>query len=175
SDVRIVNGNRRKPTVAPSDTERATGYLMRNARWMIQATGADGFRLDATKNCPDWVLKYFDHAVYKAIQTPLLDGSTQNGWSFGENFDTNFQALQSRVRLDINSQPPNTVGGNRDTLDFPLYYAMQANLSSNGFNNDWRNVANASIDTNIDGLNNGSQGVAFVQSHDASGAQPYLS
>src|SRR5262249_10955257 len=39
--------------------------------------------------------------------------------------------------------------------------------------NDWRNVVNASLDYQDDGLaNNGSQGVAFVSSHDDFG--PYL-
>jgi alpha-amylase len=154
-------------------TENATGYLMRNARWQVQTLGADGFRLDATKNYPDWVLKYLDQAVYGAITTPLLDGSRQNVWSFGEAFDTSPSVLQPRIRHDISSNT--VVGGNRDTLDFPLYYAMQNNLSGNGFNNDWRNVVNSSIDGNDDGLaNNGSQGVAFVQSHDGSGSPPYL-
>ncbi len=154
-------------------TENATGYLMRNARWLVQVIGADGFRLDATKNYPDWVLNYLDQAVFDAIQTPLLDGTQQNVWSFGEAYDTNPSVLQPRIRYDINST--SQVGGNRDTLDFPLYYAMQSNLSGNGFQNDWRNVVNASIDINDDGYaNNGSQGVAFVQSHDASGTPPYL-
>ncbi len=161
------------PTGGVPVQENATGYLMRNARWLIQTTGADGFRLDATKNYPDGILKYLDQAVFGAIQTPLLDGSRQNVWSFGEAFDTSPSVLQPRIRQDISSS--NVVGGNRDTLDFPLYYAMQDNLSGNGFNNDWRNVVNASIDKNDDGLaNNGSQGVAFVQSHDASGTPPYL-
>ncbi|MCS7033369.1 MAG: hypothetical protein NZ561_05155, partial [Phycisphaerae bacterium] len=63
-----------------------------------------------------------------------------------------------------------TIGGNRDALDFPLFFALKDNLSSNGLQNDWRNVVNASQDVHDDGLaNNGSQGVAFVQSHDDTG------
>ncbi len=182
TNVPIYNFNAANPNNGTPVVENATGYLMRNARWLIQTTGADGFRLDATKNMPDWVLKFFDHAVYKAIQTPLLDGSQQQTWSFGEMFDSNWGALQSRIRLDVQNQPANTVGGNRDTLDFALYYAMQANFTSNGLQNNWNNVVNASVDGNYvmgvasaDGYaNNGSQGVAFVQSHDASGAPPYL-
>src|SRR5262249_59358853 len=41
----------------------------------------------------------------------------------------------------------------------------------NGLQNDWRRVVNASQDFQDDGIaNNGSQGVAFVQSHDQPGA-----
>src|SRR5262249_6801013 len=69
---------------------------------------------------------------------------------------------------------PGRIGGNRDVLDFPLFFALQGNLTSNGFTNDWRNIVNASQDSQDDGLaNNGSQGVALVSSHDSFG--PYLS
>ncbi|HEX8520661.1 MAG TPA: hypothetical protein VF669_00310, partial [Tepidisphaeraceae bacterium] len=167
------------PTSATNGTpvaESSTGYLMRNARWLIQEVGADGFRLDATKNYPSWMLNYLDKAVYKAIKTPLLDGKTrQQVWSFGENFDSNWSNLATRVRQDINQQPLDTVGGNRDTLDFALFYAMQYNLSGNGLQNDWRNVKESSFDGQDGFANDGSQGVAFVQSHDSAGSPPYLS
>ncbi len=155
-------------------TENATGYLMRNARWLIQEIGADGFRLDASKNYPTWVLPYLDKAVYKAITTKTLDNKQQWAYSFGETFDSNWAVLQSRTRLDVRSKPDNQVGGNRDSLDFSLYYAMQANLTGNGLANNWNNVVNSSFDSNDGYANNGSQGVAFVQSHDDSGPAPYL-
>jgi 1,4-alpha-glucan branching enzyme len=33
-------------------SEDVGGYLMRNARWMMDTTKADGFRLDAVKHVP---------------------------------------------------------------------------------------------------------------------------
>jgi len=161
-------------TTGDATLENATGYLMRHAQWMIQEIGIDGFRLDATKHVPVWVFNnYFDQAVYQANPRLNLDGSIKNTFSFGELFDGNLQFLQSYIRKDINPNDPNRIGGNRDTLDFPLFFAMSDNLTNNGLNNDWRNIVNSSVDVQDDGLaNNGSQGVTFVQSHDSFG--PYL-
>src|SRR5205814_922715 len=39
-------------------------------------------------------------------------------------------------------------------------------LTRTNSNNNWNNVVNASLDVNDDGKMNGSQGTAFVQSHD---------
>ena len=146
-------------------TENATGYLMRYAQWMVQVVGVDGFRLDATKHFPTWVLdSYFDPAVSGANRRLNLDGSVKNVFSFGEDFDTDLATLQAHTNKSVNGD----LVHNRDTLDFPLYYAMQSNLTSNGINNDWSRVVNASFDVHDDGLaNNGSQGVAFVQSADS--------
>lgn len=151
--------------------ENAIGYLMRYTQWLVQEVGVDGFRLDATKHMPTWVLNnYFDQAVYRSNPRLNLDGSVQHVFSFGENFDGGMAFLQSYIRKDIDPNNPNRIGGNRDTKDFPFFFAVQSNLSSNGLQNDWRNLVNASLDVNDDGLaNNGSQGVAFVQSHDSFG------
>jgi alpha-amylase len=148
-------------------TENATGYLMRHAQWMVQEIGVDGFRLDATKHMPSWVLNdYFDPAVSGANRRLNLDGSVKNVFSFGENFDTNKSYLQSYVRKDDTA----TLNRDRDTKDFPLYYALEQNLKSNGLNNSWFNVVNASFDSHDDGMaNNGSQGIGFVQSADSFG------
>lgn len=148
--------------------ENAVGYLMRHAQWMVQVIGVDGFRLDATKHMPTWYLNdFYDLSVYRANPRKLLDGSTQHVFSFGENFDGSKAYLQTYIRKDINPNDPGRVGGNRDTKDFPLFFALRDNLTSNGLQNDWRNVINASQDSQDDGLaNNGSQGVAFAQSHD---------
>ncbi len=151
--------------------ENALGYLMRNAQWYVQDVGFDGFRLDAVKHMEPWVLEYLDRAVYGANPRKLLDGSTDHVFSFGEALDGDKSLLQQYTRKDIDPSQPNVVGGNRDVLDFPLHFALKGNLTSNGFNNDWRNVVNASFDSNDDGLaNNGSQGVAFDASHDDNGA-----
>jgi hypothetical protein len=147
--------------------ENATGYMMRHAQWMLQEIGVDGFRLDATKHVPNWVFNdFFDLAVSGANPRLNLDGSRKSVFSFGENFDTNKAYLQSYIRKDTTGN----LARNRDTKDFPLYFALQQNLTSNGLNNDWRNVVNASVDSQDDGIaNNGSQGVGFVQSADSFG------
>lgn len=147
--------------------ENATGYMMRHAQWMMQEIGVDGFRLDATKHIPAWVFNdFFDLAVSGANPRLNLDGSSKSVFSFGENFDTNKSYLQSYIRKDTTGN----LSRNRDTKDFPLYFAINQNLTNNGLNNDWRNVVNASLDSQDDGIaNNGSQGVGFVQSADSFG------
>ncbi|MEM8874457.1 MAG: hypothetical protein AAGD32_09370 [Planctomycetota bacterium] len=149
--------------------ENALGYLMRNAQWMIQDVGFDGFRLDAVKHVEPWVFNYLDRAVYEANPRLLLDGSINHVFSFGEAFEGNAGIIQQYIRKDL-VDGSNSVGGNRDALDFPLHFALKANLTGNGFGNDWRNILNASQDLNDDGLNNGSQGVSFDASHDENGA-----
>lgn len=158
------------PLAGDAAPENATGYLMRNTQWLVQSLGVDMFRLDATKNMPTWVLNYYDEAVYGASNRYNLDGSQKQIYAFGEYYEGNDQnALQSVVRKDI-TPGSSTVGGNRDTLDFPLFFAMNANLSNNGVSNNWNNLVNASFDLHDDGLNNGSQGVKFVSSADNTGA-----
>ncbi|HAY78952.1 MAG TPA: hypothetical protein DCY79_04025, partial [Planctomycetaceae bacterium] len=128
-------------------------------------------RLDAVKHFETYVLEYFDRAVYRSHPTPNLDGSTRHVFSFSEVFDGDKAFQQSKIRKDIDPSNPGRVGGNRDVLDFPLFFALNANLTNNGLTNDWRNIKNASQDFQDDGLaNNGSQGVAFVNSHDEHGA-----
>ena len=152
--------------------ENALGYLMRNAQWMIQDVGFDGFRLDAEKHMQPWVLNYLDRAVYEASGRDLLDGSQRQVFSFGEVFDGDKSVLQSYIRKDITPGSA-TVGGNRDVLDFALHFSLKQNLSGNGFQNDWRDLLGAAVDSNDDGLaNNGSQGVTFDASHDEGGGVP---
>lgn len=171
--VTIYPYNAANPMAGDPVEENATGYLMRQAQWMIQEIGVDGFRNDAVKHMPTWVMNFFDRAVYRSITKPLLDGSQQHVFSFGEVFDGNRAFVQTFIKKNLNTGTPGLVRGNRDALDFPLFFAMGSNLTSNGIANDWRNVVNASQDFQDDGIaNNGSQGVAFVQSHDSFG--PYL-
>src|SRR5688500_18222439 len=65
--------NTADPLAGDPVSENATGYLMRHTRWMVEEIGVDGFRIDATKHFPSWVLNYYDQAVYRANPTPLLD------------------------------------------------------------------------------------------------------
>ena len=169
--VTMYNFNTATPSAGDPVLENAQTYLMRHARWMIQEVGVDGFRLDAVKHFPPAVLDEFDRYVYRAIPRPLLNGQVQHTFSFGEALDGNRSLVQQYIRKNINPNQPNVVGGNRDAMDFPLFYAMLNNLTSSTGNNNWNNVVNASQDVQDDGLaNNGSQGVAFVRTHDAVGA-----
>jgi glycosidase len=174
ANLKIYPFNNANPKHGTPVAENALGYLMRYAQWMVQYVGVDGFRVDAAKQMPPWVLNYLDRAVYRSSFRTLLDGSQEPIFSFSEVFDGDKSFLQQFVRKDINANDPGTVGGNRDVLDFPLFFALQNNLTNNGLQNDWNNVVNASQDSQDDGFaNNGSEGVSFVSSQDDFG--PYLS
>lgn len=166
-NVTLYDFNTNAPLSGDPVTDNALGLIMRNARWMIQEVGVDGFRIDAARHFPRWVLNYLDQAMFRAEKETYLDGSPKHTFTFLETgYDTPAN-LQPYIRKDINNANLGQVGGNRDALDFNLFGALKANLSSNGLVNDWRNVKNASIDANDDGFaNNGSQGVGFAQSHD---------
>ena len=172
-NLHVYPFNNANPLNGTPVSENDMGLLMRYAQWLVQAFGVDGFRIDAAKNVDPWVLNYFDRAVYRSSFRSLLDGSQEPIFSFGEVYDGNMGLIQQYIRKDINPNTPDVVGGNRDALDFPLFFAMRNNLSGNGYQNDWRNVVNASLDINDDGLaNNGSQGLSFVSSADDFG--PHL-
>lgn len=165
-NIAIHPFNTAHPLNGTAVPENALGYLMRNAQWLVESIGVDGFRVDAAKNFPLFVQNYLDRAVYRSSFRTLLNGQQVNIFSFSEAYDSNPAFLQNFVRKDINPATPGVIGGNRDALDFPLFFAMQSNLSGNGLQNDWRNVAHASFDLNDDGKMNGSQAVHFVSSHD---------
>ena len=170
--------NTANPLAGDAVPENATGLLMRYLQWMVQDVGVDGFRLDAEKHIDSSVLPYFDAAVYRANPRPLLDGSVDNVFMYGEVVPGDGQAagessqhfLARYIRKDINPNTPNTIGGDRDVLDFVLRGALSSNLNNNGLQNDWRNVVNSSMDVYDDGLHNGSSGVMFVSNHDGGGA-----
>jgi alpha-amylase len=153
--------------------ENATGLLMRYLQWMVQDVGVDGFRLDAAKHMEQFALKYFDTAVYRSNPRLLLNGSVDQVFMYGEvvpGVEPAAQFLSSFIRKDINPGTPNTIGGNRDVLDFVLRGNLSANLSNSGVENDWRKVVNSSLDVYDDGFHNGSAGVQFVSNHDGGGA-----
>lgn len=168
-NIKIYAFNNSNPTAGDAVKENVTGYLMRNTQWLAQSIGVDAFRLDAAKHMRGFALDYYDRSVYRQSTRRLLDGSQPQIFSWSEVFDGDKGYLQTFVRKDINPNDPGRIGGNRDTMDFPLFFAMGQNLSGNGLQNDWRNVVGASLDMNDDGKMNGSQGVKFVQSHDSFG------
>ena len=163
----LYSFNTSDATAGDAVPENATGLLMRNARWLINDVGIDGFRLDAARHFEPWVLNYFDEAVYRASPRKLLNGAPREVFSFSESASTDRASLSSQfVRKDIGSIPAGQIGGNRDALDFAQFWPIKDNLSSNGTTNDFRNMVYAGLDVYDDGLVNGSSGVVFVQSHD---------
>ncbi len=170
--------------------ENVTGYLMRNTQWLVQSIGVDGFRIDAAKHIEGFTLDYFDRSVYRQSRRYLLDGEQKQVFSFSEAFDGNNDYLATFVKKTINPSDPGRIGGNRDVLNFPAYFALHDNLTGNGYTNDWRNVASRDtfdlqtrydphlVDANGNTgtwttQHTGFQGVRFVQSHDSDA--PYLS
>jgi len=168
-NIAVYPFNRANPMAGDPVEENVTGYLMRNAQWLVQAIGVDGFRIDAAKHVEGFSLDYFDRAVYRASFRTLLNGQQKQVFSWCEAYDGNPDYLQTFVQKTIDPNDPGRIGGNRDTLDFPLYFALRDNLTSNGYQNNWYNVRSASLDLYDDGLHNGSQGVMFAQSHDDAG------
>lgn len=168
-NIAVYPFNLANPMAGDPVEENVTGYLMRNAQWLVQAIGVDGFRIDAAKHVEGFSLNYFDRAVYRASFRTLLNGQQKQVFSWCETYDGNPDYLQTFVQKTIDPNDPGRIGGNRDTLDFPLYFALRDNLTSNGYQNNWYNVHSASLDLHDDGLHNGSQGMMFAQSHDDAG------
>src|SRR3982750_26413 len=144
--------------------------MMRYAQWLVNDVGVDGLRIDAARHVPYGVTgdsynpnnlnmpALVDRAVYRQSSRNNLDGSQRSVFSFQEVFTGDKGFNQQFVRKDINPNTPSVVGGNRDVLDFPMWFAMRANLTSNGLHNNWYSIRNASQDSQDDGLaNNGSQ------------------
>lgn len=171
-NITLYDFNTNDPLAGDAIAENALGLIMRNARWMVQEVGVDGFRIDAARHFPRWVLNYLDQAMFLADKDTLLDGSPHHVFTFIETGYDSPGFIQGFIRKNIHNGNLGQVGGNRDALDFNLFGALHGNLTSNGFANNWHNIRNASIDLNDDGLVNGSQGVSFAQSHDELG--PYL-
>jgi len=163
--------NTTTPLAGDPVLENAEQLTLRNALWMVQEIGVDGFRLDAAKHFPQNTLALFDQTVFAANKRLNLDGSIKPVFSFSEVLDGNTGFVQSFVNKGLPNPAAiapgdNTVRGNRDALDFPLSFALRNNLSDNGFANNWHGIRNASLDNADDGLINGSSGVLFVDSHD---------
>jgi glycosidase len=177
SNIPIYSFNTANPMAGDPIADNVTGYLMRNAQWLVQEIGVDGFRVDAARHVYPFALNYFDRGVFRANPRLLLDGSQKQVFSYLEAYTGDKAHLQSLTRKDFNPADPGRVAGNRDVLDFPLFFAMRDNLTGNGAANNWHRIRGASQDVNDDGLTNGSQGVAFVSSHDdgGPGESAYLS
>jgi hypothetical protein len=148
-----------RPEAGDPVAENATGYLQRYCKWMVEVVGADGFRFDAAKHVPTFFWNdFYDVAVHG------VGPHGETPFSFGEVIETNdFDLLRSYSRKDGY--------GNRDVLDFCLYYIMRDIFSAHGFA-DMRLLERASVDL-IDGdPNDGSRGVIFVSNHDELAPRP---
>jgi len=172
--------NTENPIAGDPTSENATGLLMRNMQYMLQVIGVDGFRIDAARHMPTWVFNYFDNAVFRSNPRMNHDGTIQPVYMFSEVADGTSSNVQPYIRRDLPNKlgislGDTTVKGDRDALDFPLFWKMVDNLSGNGTQNNWHNIRSAHLDINDDGLKNGSQGVTFVDGHDEhSGLRPHL-
>jgi hypothetical protein len=157
-----------EPDAGDPVAENATGLLLRYVRWMLEVIQVDGFRIDAAKHMPSWFLRDFcDRHVWQRGQ-PDLAGNPTTPYSFMEIYDGNPSLHADYVCKNGqgNCNTTDGVTGNRDTLDFPLYFAMQFQLNGTGLGS-WESIINASVDAIFDGnANNGSFGVQFVGSHD---------
>ena len=174
-NIAIYPFNRNNPMAGDPVAENATGYLMRICA------------VDGARHRCGWVpcgcgetrlplhVQLFRSGRVPGIQPPInLDGSRRDVFSFLEAYTGDKEQLQSLTRKNINPGDPGRVGGNRDVLDFPLFFALRDNLTGNGAVNNWHKIRSASQDSRDDGdANNGSQAVAFAASHDDSSA--YLS
>lgn len=168
-EIKVFPFNLQDPLKGDPVPENAMGYLMRNAQWLVQVVGVDGFRIDAAKHVTQDALHKFDRAVYRSNPRRLLDGSTKHVFCYGETKDREINALKPFVVKTINPSDVGKIGGNRDTLDFAFFDNVKENLAGNGFGNDWNKVKKCSLDANDDGLQNGSAGVKFIASHDDDG------
>jgi alpha amylase-like protein/dockerin type I repeat protein len=178
--VTRYNFNTSNPMAGDAVVETAEQLLMRNAQWMVQVIGVDGFRIDAAKHFPESTLDMLDQAVFRASTQTQHDGSIKPIYSFSEVLDGNTSNVQPFINRGLSNNnaidaSDNQVQGNRDALDFPLFFEMRNNLTGVSGNNNWHGIRNASQDNADDGLRNGSQGVSFVGSHDnLDGGFPFL-
>lgn len=152
--------NTADPMAGDAVPENATGLLMRNAQWLIEVIGADGLRLDAVRHMPPWFFSDFlDKVLYHRGRRDLA-GNPTTPFTFGEDFTGDFNELRQYARKDGY--------GNRDVLDFPLFFALGNVLNANGLG-DMRQLEYASVDGMDGNANDGTYGVSFVQSHDSFG------
>jgi hypothetical protein len=168
NSIGIYPFNTADPTQGDPVAENATGLLLRYCRWLIEVMGVDGFRIDACKHTPDWFWRdYYDRHVWQRGK-PMLNGAPTTPFSFGESILSNSEIGAFVCKGSTgNCNTSGGVTGNRDALDFQLYYALRDMLNANGYGS-WTSVVNASFDGQFDGnANNGDFGVTFAENHDA--------
>ena len=148
---------------------------------MIQAIGVDGFRVDAARHMPSWVMNYLDNAVFRTSLRTNLDGSIQPIYMFSEVADGNGEQRAAvhppRLAEQARHQPERHDGARqsrRARLPAVLEDGRQSlrqrhaeQLAQHPQREHGRERRSA--------CSNGSQGVTFVDSHDEhSGLRPHL-
>ena len=152
--------------------ENATGLFMRNVHWMIQAIGVDGFRLDAARHLPRWVLNYFDQAMFLRQANAAPRRQPKPRLFVLRKVADSAGFIQPFIRKDIDNNNRRHTSAAIATCSTFRCSARCATTSRATAPNNWHSIRNASLDTNDDGLRNGSQGVSFVDSHDEAGGFP---
>ena len=149
-----------RPEAGDPFPENATGLLLRYCKWMIEVFGVDGFRLDAAKH----IAPFFWNDFYNAA-VARIGPNNSTPFSFGE-------VIANRNELGLLKDYARKDGiGNRDVLDFPLYFAMREIFSAHGFA-DMRLLERASADGLDGNPNDGTFGVTFVSNHDELATRP---
>ena len=147
--------------------EDVGGYLFRNARWMMDATRADGFRLDAVKHVPDYFFGAFgDDASNQGYlgsiqwQFNMTHGYSDWGNHRDSNFNTEIPRDDAILFGEHLGQPPGYGG----------YIAAGMRLVDNDLRNqlNWRFSAGdlAGYDNAGAGGFDPAVGVMHAQSHD---------
>ena len=95
------------------------------------------------------------------IRGRLLDGSQNHVFAYSEVFDANPRHSAAARQEDDQRRRSRRIGGNRDTLDFKLYFALKDNLEQTGVAGAWQRIKDAALDLSDDGLHNGSAGVTL--------------
>ena len=156
-----TNPDGRRPAV-----ENATGYLMRNAQWLIQVIGVDGLRIDAAKHVQGFVLDFLDRAVYRQNPRRLLDGSdaTCSPTARSSTRTPRFSCRTSRRRSIPATPAASAAIATRWTSSCTS--RSRTTWSRPASPGAWQRIKDAALDMSDDGLHNGSAGVTFTHNHD---------
>ncbi|HMD53137.1 MAG TPA: hypothetical protein VKJ65_01115, partial [Phycisphaerae bacterium] len=183
SNIQVNQFNTADPGGGSPTEENDTGYMMSVLQYYVQVLGVDGFRLDAVKNM-EWptMLPYYEQAVYHASPRTYLNGEQEVIFAYSE-YENNPIPADSAPPNGIVNVDPNlsdfaasnsTVEGDLNVLNYPLYWAMDDNLTNDGITNNWNNVVNVKLDNNGNDPPWGTIGVKFVSNQDANASPPYL-
>ncbi|MEM8836239.1 MAG: hypothetical protein AAGD00_10505, partial [Planctomycetota bacterium] len=142
--------------------ENITAYLDRWSRYAIEVIGFDGFRIDAQKHTfPFFWDGFFDAAIHDARIAP--NGERVVPYTFGENTTSNFDILNTYIRLD----GVNDFSGfaKRDSLDLSGSGTLRNIIGARGTGNI-SSFLGSHLDNENDGFNDGDLGVNHTHSHD---------
>src|SRR5262249_57167260 len=70
--IAVHGFNLENPAAGNPVVENATGYLMRNAQWLVQVIGVHGLRIDAAKHVGGFVLDFLHRSLYPHHPPNLL-------------------------------------------------------------------------------------------------------